>query len=140
MTLLTAGGTSVSWIPSPVDTTSMQRSIFHKLFSNQAIRIVSGSCCTLCPGLDGPTDHVNEKTIRSGTTVVTLLNYISKGFCPLPCAYRLRFRLRSSLTNLFSSDKIASRFYSYLPLDLLCQVLRSRSISSECSSFYHFVR
>ena len=139
MTLLTAGGTSVSWFPSPVDTTSMQRPTFYKFSSNQAIRIVSVSCCTLCPRLDGPSDHVNERAIRSSITVVTLLNFTFKGLCLLPCVYRQRFRLCSVATNLFSSDKIAARSYSYLPLNLLYQVLRFRSISSDCSSFYHFV-
>ena len=129
MTLLTAEGTLVSWGPSPVDTTSMQRSTFHKPSSNQAIRIISVSCCTLCPRLDGPSDHVNEKVIRSGITVVTLLNYTCKGPRPLPCVYRLRFRLCSETTNPFSSNRTASRSYSCLLLNLLCQVLHSRSIS-----------
>ena len=76
--------------PSLVDTTSMQRSTFHKLSSNQAIRIVSASCCTVCPRLDGPSDHMNERAGRSESTIVTLLNYICKGLCPLSCVYRLR--------------------------------------------------
>ena len=139
MTLLTAGEALVSWGPSPVDTKSMQRSTFHKLSFNQAIRIVSVSCCTLCPRLDDPSDHMNERAIRSGITVVTLFNYTCKGPRPLPCVYRLRFRLCSDTTTLFSSGKIALSSYSCLPLNLLCQVLRSRSISSDCSSFYHFV-
>ena len=139
MTLLTAGGTLVSWGASPVDTTSMQRSTFHKPSSNQAIRTVSVSCCTLRPRLDGPSDHLNERSIRSGITVVTLLNHTCKEHCPLPCVYRLRFRLCSGTTNLFFSCKNASRSYSCLPLDLVCQVLRSRFISSDCSSFYHFI-
>ena len=139
MVLLTAGGTSVSWVPSSVDKTSMQRSPFNRPSSYQAIRIVSVSCCTLCPRLDVPSDYVNERAIRSGTTVVTLLNYISKGLCRLPCVYRARFRLCSSTANLFSSIKFAARSYSCLPLDLLCQFLRSRSICSDCSSTYHFV-
>ena len=138
MTLLTAEGTLVSWGPSPVDTTSMQRSTFHKPSSNQASRIISVSCCTLCPRLDGPSNHVNEKVIWSGITVVTLLNYYCKGPRPLPCVYRLRFRLCSGKTNPFSSIRTASRSYSCLLLNLPCQVLHSRSISSDCSSFYHF--
>ena len=139
MTLLIAGGTSASWGPSPVDTTGMQRSIFHKPSSNQAIRIVSVSCSTLCPRHDGPSDHENENAIRSGTIVVTLFNCVCKGLCPLPCVYRLRFRLCLSTTNFSFSDKFDSRSYSCLPLGLFCQVLRSRPISSDCSSFYHFV-
>ena len=96
MNRLTAGGTLVSWGPSPVNTTSIQGSTFPKPSSNHAIRILSVSCCTLCPRLDGPSDHVNERAIRSGITVVTLLNYTYKGPCPLPCVYRQRFRLCSS--------------------------------------------
>ena len=139
MTLLTAEGTLVFWDPSPVDTTSMQRSTFHTPSSNQAILIVSVSCCTLFPRLDGPSDHANERAIRSGITVETQLNYTCKGPCPLPCVYRLRFRLCSGTTNIFSSCKIASRSYSCLLLNLLCQVPHSQSIFSDCSSFYHFV-
>ena len=138
MTLLTAEGTLVSWDPSPVDTTSVQRSTFHTHSSNQAIRIVSVSCFTLCPRLDGPSDHVNERAIRSGITVAILLNYTCKGPCSLPCVYRLRFRFCSGTTDLFFSCKIASKSYSCLPLNLLCQVPRSQSIFSDCSSFYHF--
>ena len=82
MILLTTEGILVSWGLSPIDTTSMQRSTFHKLSSNQAIRIVSVSCCTLCPLLDGSSGHVNERAIQSGITVVTLSNYICKGPCP----------------------------------------------------------
>ena len=105
--------------------------------SNKAIRIVSVSCCTLCPRLDGPSGHVNERANRSGITAVTLLIHFCKGFCLFPCIYSLRFRLCSITAHLFSSDKIASRSYSCLPLDLLCRMLRSRSISLDCSSFYH---
>ena len=138
MTLLTDEGVLVSWGPSPVDKTSMQKSTFHKPSSNQAIRIVSVPCCTLCPRLDGPFDHVNEREIRSGITLVTLLNYTCKGPCPLPCVYRLRFRTCSGTTDLFSSCKIASKSYSCFPLNLLCQVPRSRPIFSDCSSFCFF--
>ena len=136
---MTAGGIANSCGPSLVDTTIMQQSTFHEPSSNQAIRIVSVSCCTLCPRLDGPSDHVTEKAIRSGITVVTLLNGTCKGPCPIPCAYRLRFRLCSDTTNVFSSGRTASRSYSCFLLNLLCQVLHSRSISSDRSSFYHFV-
>ena len=106
MILLTAEGTLVSWGLSPVDTTSMQRSTFHKPSSNQAIRTVSKSCCTLCPPLGGPSGHVNERAIRSGITVVTLLSYTCKAPCPLLFAYRLRSRLCSGTTDLFSSLKL----------------------------------
>ena len=82
MTILTAEGILVSWGLSPVDTTSIERSNFHKPSSNQAIRIVSVSCCTLCPNLDGPSVHVNERATQSGTTVVTLPNCTCKGPCP----------------------------------------------------------
>ena len=109
MTLFTAVETSISWGLSPIDTISMQRSTSHGLFSHQVIRTVSVSYCTLCPRLDGPSDHVNERAIRSDTIAVTLSNYICRGFYPLPCVYRPRSRLCSSTTNLFSSDKIASR-------------------------------
>ena len=139
MILLTAEGILVSWGLSPVDTTSMQRITFHKPSSNQAIRIVSVSCCTLCPCLDGPSGHVNERAIRSGITVVTLLNCIYKGPCPPLYVYRLRFRPCSGTTSRFSSVRIASRSCSCLLPSLPCQVLHSRSISSDCSSFYHFV-
>ena len=119
--------------------TGMRRSTSHKPFSIPVIRIVSVSCCTLCPRLDCPSDHVNERAIRSGTTVVTLLNCIYKGPCPPLYVYRLRFRPCSGTTSLFSSGRIASRSCSCLLPSLPCQVLRSRSISSDCSSFYHFV-
>ena len=131
MTLLTAGGTLVSWGPSPVDMTGMQRSTSHKPSSNQAIRIVSVYCCTLCPRLDGPSDQVNERAIRSGTTVVTLSNSICKGPCPPFYVYRPRFRLRSGTINLSFLDRTDSRSYSCLLPNLLCQVLHSRSISSD---------
>ena len=139
MTLLTAEGILVAWGLSPVDTTSMQRSTFHKPSSNQATRIVSVSCCTLCPRLDGPSGHVNERVIRSGITVVTLLKYTCKAPCLLPCVYRLRSLLCSGTIDFSSSCKIASKSFSCLPPNILCQVLHSRSISSDCSSFYHFV-
>ena len=77
MTLLTAVGTLVSWSPSLVETTTLFTT-FHTLSSNPTIRIVSVSCCTLCPRLDGPSDLVNEREIRSGITVVTLLSYTCK--------------------------------------------------------------
>ena len=139
MTLLTAGGILVSSGLSPVDTTNMQRSTFHKPSSNQAIRIVSVSCCTLCPRLDGPSGHVNERAIRSGITVVTLSNCTCKGPCPPIYVYRLRFRLCSGTKkNLFFLGRTASRSYSCLLPNLLCQVLQSRSIFSDFSSFCHF--
>ena len=106
MTLLTAEGTLVSWDPSPVDTTSVQRSTFHTHSSNQAIRIVSVSCCTLCPRLDGPFGHVNERAIRSGISVVTLSSCTCKGPCPPLYVNRLRFRLCSGTTNLFFSVEL----------------------------------
>ena len=108
MTLLTAVGTLVSWGPSPVETTSMEISTFHTPSSSQAIRIVSVSCCTLCPRLGGPSDHVNGRAIRSGIIVITLLNSTCKGPCPLLYVYRLRFRLCSGTTNLFFSGRTAS--------------------------------
>ena len=117
----------------------MQRSTFHKPSSNQAIRIVCVSCCTLCPRLDGPSGQLNERAIRSGITVVTLSNCTSKGPCPPPNVYRLRFRLCSRTTNLFFSGKTASRSYSCLLSNLFYQVLHSRSIFSDCSSFCHFI-
>ena len=117
----------------------MQRSTFHKPSSNQAIRIVSVSCCTLFPRLEVPSGHVNERPIRSGITVVTLSNCTCKGPCPPLYVYRLRFRLCSGTTNLFFSGRTASRSYSCLVPNLLCQVLNSRSIFSDCSSFCHFV-
>ena len=126
MILLTAEIILVSWGLSPIDTTSMHRSTFHKPSSNQAIRIVSVPCCTLCPRLHSPSGHVNERAIRSGITVVTLLIYTCKAPCPLPCVYRLRSRLCSGITDLFSSSKIASNSYSCLPPNLLCRVPRSR--------------
>ena len=101
MTLLTAGETSISWGPSPVDMTSMQRSTFHRLSSNQAIRTVSVSYYTLCPRLDGPSDLVNERAIRFDTTAVALSHYICKGFCPPPCVCRPRFLLYLTTTGLF---------------------------------------
>ena len=119
--------------------TGMLRSTSHKPSSIPAIRIVSVSCYTLCPRLDDPSDHVNERAIRSGTTVVTLLNCIYKGPCPPPCAYRLRFRPCSGTTSCFASGRIASGFCSCLLPNLFCLVLHSRSISSDCSSFCHFV-
>ena len=119
--------------------TGMRRSTSHKPSSITAIRIVSVSCCTLCPRLDGPSDHVSERAIRSGTTVVTLLNCIYKGPCPPLYVYRLRFRPCSGTTSRFSSGRIASRSCSCLLPSLPCQVLHSRSISSDCSSSYHFV-
>ena len=139
MILLTAGGILVSWGLSPVDTTSMQRSTFHKPSSNQAIRIVSVSRCTLCRRLDGPSGHVNARAIRSGITVVTLSNCTCKGPCPPFYVYRLPFRLCSGTTNLFFSGRTASRSFSCLLPNLLCQVLHSGSIFSDCSSFCHFV-
>ena len=139
MTLLTAGVTLISWDPSPVDMTGMQRSTSHKPSSNQAIRIVSVSCCTLCPRLDGPSDLVNEKALRSGTTVVTLSTCNCKGPCPPLYVYRPGFRLRSDTINLSFLDRTASRSYSCFLPNLFCQVLHSRSISTDCSSFYHFV-
>ena len=119
--------------------TGMRRSTSHKPSSIPAIRIISVSCCTLFPRLDGPSDHVNERSIRSSTTVVTLSNYIYKGPCPPPYAYKLRFRPCSGTTSLFSSGRIASRSCSCLLPSVPCQVPHSRSISSDCSSFYHFV-
>ena len=110
MILLTAEGILASWGLLPVYTTSMQRSTFHKLFSNQAIRIVSVSCCTFCLLLDGPSNHVNGRSIQSGTTVVTLSNCTCKRPCPPFSVYRLRFRLYSGTIDLFSSCKIASKF------------------------------
>ena len=97
MTLLTAGITLVSWGPSPADTTSMQRSTFHKPSSNQAIRIVSVSCCTLCPRLDGPSDHVNERAIRSGKTVATLLKYTS--LASVICTFVVKLNFDLTLTS-----------------------------------------
>ena len=123
MILLTAEGILVSWGLSPVNTTSIQRSTFHKPSSNQAIRIVSVSCCTLCPRLDGLSGHVNERAIRSGITVVTLSNCTCKGPCPPLYVYRLRFRLCSGTTNVFFSGRTASRSCSYLLPNLLCHVL-----------------
>ena len=119
----TAGGTLVSWDPSPVDMTGIQRSTSYKPSSTQAIRIVSVSCCTLCPRLDGPSDHVNERAIRSGRTVVTLWNGICKGPCPPLYVYRPRFRLCSGTKNLSFLDRTASRCYSCLLPNLFCQVL-----------------
>ena len=139
MTLLTAEGILVSWRLSPVGTTSMQRSIFHKPSSNQAIQIASVSCCTLCPRLDSPSGHVNERSFRSGTTRVILSNCTCKGPCPPLYVYTLRFRLCSGTTNLFFLGRTASRSYSCLLPNLLCQVLHSQSIFSDCSSFCHFV-
>ena len=138
MILLTAEGILVSWGLLPVDTTSMRRSTFHKPFSNEAIRIVTVSCCILCPRLDGPSGHVNERAIRSGKTVVTLSNCTCNGPCPPLYVYRLRFRLCSGTTNIFFSCRTASRSYSCLLPNLLCQVLHSRSILLDCSSFCHF--
>ena len=117
----------------------MRRSTSHKPSSIPAIRIVSVSCYTLCPRLDGPSDHVSERASRSGITVVTLLNCIYKGPCPPLFVYRLRSRPYSGTTSRFASGRIASRCCSCLLPSLPCQVLHSRSISSDCSSFYHFV-
>ena len=139
MTLLTVGGTLVSWDPSPSDKTDMPRSTSHKPSSTPAIQIIFVSCCTLCPRLDGPSDHVNERAILSGTTVVTLSNCICKGSCPPLCVYRPRFQLCSDTINPSFSDRTVSRSYSCLLPNLLCPVFYSRSITSDCSSFYHFV-
>ena len=139
MILLIAEGISVSWGPSPVGMTSTQKSIFHMPSSSQAIRIVSVNCYTLCPLPGGPFGHVNERAIRSGITVVTLSSCTCKGPCPPLYVYRLRFRLCSGTTNLFFSGRTASRTCSCLLPSVPCQVLNSRSISSDCSSFYHFV-
>ena len=114
MILLTAEGILVSWGILPVDTTSMQKSTFHKPFSNQAIRIVSVSCCTLCPLLDDPSDHVNERAIQSGTTVVTLSNCTCKGPCPPLFAYRLRFRLYSGTVDLSLHVKLLQNLVAVL--------------------------
>ena len=119
--------------------TGMLRSTSHKPSSIPAIRIVSVSCYTLCPRLDGPSDHVSERAIRSGTTVVTLLNCIYRGPCPPLFVCRLRFRPCSGTTSRFASGRTASGFCSCLLPNLPCQVLHSRSISSDCSSFYHFI-
>ena len=119
--------------------TGMRRSTSHKPSSNQAIRIVLVSCCTLCPRLDVPSDHVNERAVLSGTTVVTLSNCIFKGPCPPLYVYRPRFRLCSGTINLSFSDRTVSKSYSCLLPNIFCQVLHSRSISSDFSSFYHFV-
>ena len=119
--------------------TGMRLSTFHKPSSIPANRIVSVSYCILCPRLDGSSDHVNERAIRSGTTVVTLSNCIYRGPFPLLFVYRLQFRPCSDTTGLFSSGRIALRSYSCLLPSLPCLVLHSRSISSDCSSFYHFV-
>ena len=119
--------------------TGTRRSTSHKPSSIPAIRIVSVSCCTLCPRLDGLSDHVSERAIRSGTTMVTLSNCIYKGPCPPLYVYKLRFRPCSGTISLFSSGRIASRSCSCLLSGLPCHVLHSRSISSDCSSFYHFL-
>ena len=139
MNILTAEGILVSWGLSPVDMTSTQRSIFHTPSSSQAIRIVPVSCCTLCPLLDGPFGHVNERAIWSGIIVVTLLNCTCKAPCPPFYVYRLRFRLCSGTTNLFFSGRTALRSNSCLLPNLLRQLLHSRSIFSDCSSFCHLV-
>ena len=107
MNISTAEETSISWGPSTVDMTSIQRSIFYRLFSSQAIRTASVSDYTLCPRLDGQFDHVNERAIQFGTTVVALSNSIYKGLCPLPCLCRPRTRLFSSTTSLFTLNKNA---------------------------------
>ena len=73
MTLVTAEETSISRGFSPADVISMQRSTFHSL--------------------DGPSDHVNERAIQFGTTVVALSSFICKGLCHLPCVCRPRSRL-----------------------------------------------
>ena len=139
MILLTAEGILVSWGPSPVGTTSMLRSTFHTPSSSQAFRIVSVFCYTLCPLLDGPFGHVNERAIRSGIIVVTILNCTCKGPCPPLYVYRLRFRLCSGTTNLFFSGRTFSRSYSCLLPNLICQVLHSQSNFLDCSSSCHFV-
>ena len=117
----------------------MRLSTSHKPSSIPAIRIVSLSCCTPCPRPDDPSDHVSERAIRSDTTVVTLLNCIYKGPCPPLYVYRLQSHPCSGTTSLSSLGRIALRFYSCLLPSPLCQVRHSRSTSSDCSSFCHFV-
>ena len=135
---MTEGETAVLWGPLPVDMTNMLRSIFRRPFSSPAIRIVSVSYYTLCPRPDGPSDHVNEKAIQSDTTAVIPSIYNCKAPFPPPYACRPRSRLCSFTTNPFFLGKIASRSYSCLPPDLLCQVRHSQSISLNCSSPCHF--
>ena len=95
--------------------------------------------CVCSLVLDDPFGHVNERAIRSGITVVALSSCTCKGPCPPLYVYRLRFRLCSGTTNVFFSGRTASRSCSCLLPNPFCQVLHSRSIFSDCSSFYHFV-
>ena len=113
-TLLTEGATAISWVPLPFDMTSMPRWSFCRPFSSPAVRTV--------------------RAIQSGTTAVILSNYTCNGPCPPPYACRLQSRLRSSTIYPSFLFKIASRSYSYLPLDISCQVIHSRYIYSYCLS------
>ena len=79
MTILTAEGILVSWGLSPVDTTSMQRSNFHKPSSNRTRPFES----FLYPVVHFvQTLMAHERATQSGKTVVTLPNCTCKGPCP----------------------------------------------------------
>ena len=60
--------------------TSMQKSIFHRASSSQAIQTASVSGYTLCPRIDGPSGRESETINQFDTAVVVLSNCIYKDF------------------------------------------------------------